>query len=605
MILTHALDFANQEGIDFTCKKWMLLQVGTYSMRYPDVFAILFKLILEPIINYGVRADVIEHSLQSQFKELRDYLPKLWSDSSSIKHLYKILIVIDDAHNLGNMDSHGTFFSSMRGSELKEDMRPLLSPMVQGFCRIAPDTNIFSVVPCGTGPSIYNLRSLAESAEKGYQSDLPRSQTSKAGNPWSKYRDTVALFQPIVLAIQLVLIASAKGDVNNNEDPWNTAIDEIEAQLTSAAGKYSGTGNICYDIRKVISTAENNPIRFVKYRNIRTTLELFVLKHQLYGISVELDNVEGPLIEASVGRIRGHELLARKSAIGGASTTVIDEPFVLQAVINYFQQYDDDGDLNTTMTALWKFVDKPSSYVHVWELIMISTLEYIFHNKVLSTTPLGVQAEVYSLLKKEATIVGLDNKHKANVTRVESLDQFLNAHSRGNSKLDGKDVLPFYFPKETPSGPDIVFVLQFESAGYCTVFVQTKLREKFSTEAAFRTVHSTTIDGHIEDDSSLEDYCTCSVIHPEYPETTCKPYIGLVIAYPDTLTEDMDVDSMTKKTRQSQLKPPPKLKQIPLMIDQSNTESVFPAAHMKALQLLKTTKRKAVDDNESQAEIGK
>ncbi|KAF9404003.1 hypothetical protein BGZ76_007140, partial [Entomortierella beljakovae] len=72
----------------------------------------------------------------------------------------------------------------------------------------------------------------------------------------------------------------------------------------------------------------------------------------------------------------------------------------------------------------------------------------------------------------------------------------------------------------------------------------------------------------------------------------------LVIAFPNTLTIDRDIDSMTKKTCQSQLKPPPKLKQIPLMIDKSNIESVFPVAHMNALKLLKTTKRKAIDDNE-------
>jgi len=65
--------------------------------------------------------------------------------------------------------------------------------------------------------------------------------------------------------------------------------------------------------------------------SIRDTLGLFLLRYNLLeATEIVLEN-EAYLVEAAFGRIK---------LIGGAARTVIDEPFVLQAVKAFFQESD-------------------------------------------------------------------------------------------------------------------------------------------------------------------------------------------------------------------------------------------------------------------------
>ncbi|KAF9146969.1 hypothetical protein BG015_011443 [Linnemannia schmuckeri] len=57
-----------------------------------------------------------------------------------------------------------------------------------------------------------------------------------------------------------------------------------------------------------------------------------------------------------------------------------------------------------------------------------------------------------------------------------SLSEFLEAHIKNGSRSrnDWSQVPVFYHPAETPSGPDIVFVLHFDNYGFCPIFIQLK-----------------------------------------------------------------------------------------------------------------------------------
>jgi len=224
-------------------------------------------------------------------------------------------------------------------------------------------------------------------------------------------------------------------------------------------------------------------------------------------------------------------------------------------------------------------------------MAVIPSLVHVFDDKVLSDTAL-VPSEVrcdkdpLKFLSKKARIVGLDPYMLGTDHRSMSLDEFLEAHVEKDShpRKDGKQVPAFYHPAETPSGPDIVFVLHFDNHGFCPVFVQLKLRAsmgQLETQSAFTTVKADAVQDHLGE-TKLEKFCTVSP----------KSFLGIVIAYPAELP---GVEGLYPELRRSERILSAQEEQTPqcisLRIDKNNIHSLFPEAHMKALDLLKGVKR--------------
>ncbi|KAF9157524.1 hypothetical protein BGX21_003998 [Mortierella sp. AD011] len=108
-----------------------------------------------------------------------------------------------------------------------------------------------------------------------------------------------------------------------------------------------------------------------------------------------------------------------------------------------------------------------------------------------------------------------------------SLDEFLGAHVNHSSHKDGESVPPFYHPAETPSGPDVAFVLHFDNHGYCLVFVQLKMRHKMTlseTRNVFSTVKSKVVESHLQEEI-LQTFCIGE----------SKRFFSVGIAYPAEL----------------------------------------------------------------------
>jgi hypothetical protein len=372
----------------------------------------------------------------------------------------------------------------------------------------------------------------------------------------------------------------------NDKFDWKLAIEETELKLTSTDIRYCGKGNIVYDISRMISRVSQFESRYAKYQNIRTILQLFVLQHYLHGRPAILNTEEAPLVEASVGRIL--------EIAGQATGTVLDEPFALRATVNYFRQHDPD--FHSAICSLFNLSSKETVLGSTWEMAVLPSLVYVFDNKVLSDTALVPSEAVRSdngLLDSKARIVGLDPHMLRTDCRSMSLNEFLEAHveNGSRSRKDGKQVPAFYHPAEMPSGPDLAFVLHFDQYGFCPVFIQLKLRASMKlpeTQSAFTTVKADAVQGHLGE-IKLERFCTVSP----------KRFLGVVVAYP---TELPGVECLFPKLRKSERIGAAQMNQVPqcisLRIDKNNIHSLFPEAHMRALDLLKGVKRDLGQDSD-------
>ncbi|KAF9115046.1 hypothetical protein BGW39_003164, partial [Mortierella sp. 14UC] len=307
----------------------MLLQVGFRTMGVKDLFAMLFTSIANEIHLHSVDITTMSAFARERFSSLRQRLPNLTSDTPSQRFDYKILLVIDEAQNLGK-EEFGTFLSQQIPSEAERRagpgsldgyLRPILSPLVHGLYQISADKNLFCVIPCGTGLSVFDMKWLEDSAPvpKGYRERL---------GPFTDFQGWESVKQ-----VQQYRDLAHRFRYRNGRSDWRLAIKETEDTLSSKEPRYYGKGNIVFDISRMIRRVHNFESRYAKYQNIRTTLKAFVLEHYLHGSPLLLNKEEAPLVEASVGRILN---------FGEDTATVLDEPFALRAAVNYFRRYDSD-----------------------------------------------------------------------------------------------------------------------------------------------------------------------------------------------------------------------------------------------------------------------
>lgn len=174
IILQHCLNIAEHEGTSFTCQHWMLLQLGFSTLGFKDLFASLFASFAGVIHRHSIGIALMTDFVTRRFSELYQRLLNLSFNRPFQNDDLKILLVVDEAQNLGKMD-FGTFISQQISSESEgQGLRPILSPLVHGFYQIAPDHRQFCVITCGTGLSILDMSWLEDSAPlpKGYKKQL-------------------------------------------------------------------------------------------------------------------------------------------------------------------------------------------------------------------------------------------------------------------------------------------------------------------------------------------------------------------------------------------------------------------------------------------------
>ncbi|KAF9342989.1 hypothetical protein BGX26_006469, partial [Mortierella sp. AD094] len=111
---------------------------------------------------------------------------------------------------------------------------------------------------------------------------------------------------------------------------WKSAIDNTETMLISCK-EQERRGNLIGELIRVESKIAKHPQQFASLSSIKETLGLFIYRWFILGETAIVLEDEAQLVEAAFGRIK---------MLGGNARTVLDEPFVLLAAKNYFNQKD-------------------------------------------------------------------------------------------------------------------------------------------------------------------------------------------------------------------------------------------------------------------------
>ncbi|KAG0273750.1 hypothetical protein BGZ95_010466 [Linnemannia exigua] len=577
----------------------MILQVCFRTLGFEDLFSSLFMLFADMIYIHSINITSMSSFVRARFVELRQRLLDLTLSTPSQRINYKILLVVDEAHNLGKMD-FGTFLSQQGPLEPEgliatashnDCARPILFPLVHGFCQIAVDIGHFSVVPCETGLSIFDVEWLEDPAsfpkgsnkqlgpftDFGGWESLEQVQTYRDLLRRSLHNDEARLifdtrvpdvsmaelferlrgrYRPIVSTLEHMIMCS------NGTVDWRLAIKETEDSLSSTELRYNGEGNITFAISRMIQRVASYELRYAKYHHVRDTLQSFVMGYYLHGRPFLIDLEEVPLVEACVGRIPN---------------------FALRAAVNYFRQYDPDFHRAICWTL---FRVSASVLGYLWDMAVLPSLAHVFHDKIPSKTNVFRKgaSSFDPILNRKAEIVGYVNHLTLGTDfRSMSLDKFLDAHVNCGSRKSGKPVPPFYRLANKLPGPDIAFVLRLENHDYCPVFIQLKMRHKISkteTQSAFATVESEAVQGHLQK-TTLQTFCTGH----------SKRFLGVVIAYPAKLA---DLEGTFPEASRGELIRPAQGEApqcISIGIDRNNIYDLFPENHMQALDTLQGIKR--------------
>ncbi|KAF9536251.1 hypothetical protein EC957_011851 [Mortierella hygrophila] len=236
-------------------------------------------------------------------------------------------------------------------------------------------------------------------------------------------------------------------------------LGDLRADIKKIADRFFATGSPASDFLDAYVRGEKSlPVTTVD----QETLGLFLYRYCLLDATeIVLEN-EVQLVEAAFGRIK---------IFGGTARTVLDEPFVLKATLNYFREKDPS--LVSAAERAMLHSDNASVYGGMRETMMPHVFLETFKSRPLSSWPLLANYSLLDQLIGDVTIVGYDEQQPnlAASHRNLTTQQFMKAHVENNSKKGGQDIPPFYFPAPHISGPDVVFYIKI-GGNIFPVFVQ-------------------------------------------------------------------------------------------------------------------------------------
>ncbi|KAG0249258.1 hypothetical protein BG011_009459 [Mortierella polycephala] len=272
--------------------------------------------------------------------------------------------------------------------------------------------------------------------------------------------------------------------------------------------------------------------------------------------------------------------LARIKVVGYRENTVLDEPFVMKAIEEYFSA--NDPYLKEEIQQLVQLSNSPLGHEITWEYMLMSIFSETFKTRPLSEWPHAPPiSEMCAALVGKVEIVGWKepgSERGALSPKHISMEDFMDAHVNRNSIRNNKAVAPFiFFPKPKPSGPDMVFFIRIGER-IIPVAVQLKLRQNFSKEDREEAVSTVSVEKTDCHAKTFRDFC---------PE---KIYVSVIVAYPVKWT--------------SKLAPRPDIKfegdddlqQVVINVEDSNFGKIFAGDHVKFIDRLKTLGERSVQD---------
>ncbi|KAG0370132.1 hypothetical protein BGX24_002120 [Mortierella sp. AD032] len=415
-------------------------------------------------------------------------------------------------------------------------------------------------------------------------------------------------FRPIVTTIEDIIM---KGSTSY----WREAIERRVQAMAHHPGRFLLSGSLCSQIKRMLNKVAKRPAEFKDAVQLRHVLRQIVICQASLGLSWSLPGEERILIESAIARLRK----TSDGAAGGKTTvsTVVDEPFVIQAAYNFIQEEDEE------FYSQFRYQYGDSE---IFELHAPLDLIYAFHKKQLkqglfsvpkpaehqSTTALGTLIPAFEPVSFPrhlfahghlAIIVGWEeylcgSEYKGMLT----MNDFMEAHYNNGSRKDGHQVPPFYYSEPSNPGPDIIFVLQIDHQLY-PVFVQTKLFGDTSevaspkdVEEARLIVHETNIKTHLP---NLAMYCPGG------------KYLSLLYYVHSTIDKTSLREAETEATRRDHNNRAwdstdgdnTRLTQLLMIIDSSNIRDFVPEGVVDLHECAKGTKRVLVTELEFEGDL--
>ncbi|KAG0369043.1 hypothetical protein BGX24_002566, partial [Mortierella sp. AD032] len=371
------------------------------------------------------------------------------------------------------------------------ELRSILSPIVHGLRNISEIERDYCVVTCGTDIGADELEVLLGSGGIGSGSTVQVDRRI-VDFPYWETVDQVAMY------------INNLGDLmSENDKAW------LHTMIPEAA------------VQEMLDKVAKDPAKFKDALDLKHVLKQTVVLRASLGLPWSLQGEEPILVESAFGRLR---IAADKAAAGKTTSTIIDEPFVFHAAYNFIKN-EDEG-FYKHFRELYRDLQDPQSEGKIFERHAPLDLIYAFHKKQLKQELFSIpKAAVLTkepktpipqfepvifprhLFKHPATIVGWGGyEWGARYKKTLTMGDFLEAHCKHGSRRGDSTVPPFYYPESSPSGPDIVFVLQIDGQLY-PVFVQNKLLNKISpgdVEEGRLTVHASRIKAFLP---NLATYC--------------------------------------------------------------------------------------------------
>ncbi|KAF9131526.1 hypothetical protein BGW39_001702 [Mortierella sp. 14UC] len=623
LVLQYCLSLGRHDT--FTCDRWMLLQVcpGAFEPAVPDVFDSIFQALLDVYHNQipAISFPNLKRLLQAQFHLVQGLLSSYASDSPPSK----FLVVLDEAQTLSD---HGKdcFVSHADSS----DLRSILSPIIHGLRSISNNTQDYCVVTCGAGIGADELEVLLSSGGIGssweqvnrrivdFQGWETMDQVAMyinnlgdlmCGDDKARLHTLIpeaaiqelffrlrGRFRPIVSTIEEII---AKGSPSY----WKKAIEQRVHSLVHYPECFPVRGNLCSDIKRMLDKVAKDPAKFKDALDLKHVLKQTVVLRASLGLPWSLQGEEPMLVESAFGRLR---ITADMAAAGKTTSTIIDEPFVFRAAYNFIKN-EEEG-FYKLFREQYRDLQDPQFEGKIFERHAPLDLIYAFHKKQLKQELFSIpKAAVHRkppktpipqfepvtfprhLFEHPATVVGWEGyEWGARYTETLTMGEFLEAHYKHGSRRGDSTVLPFYYPESSPSGPDIVFVLQIDGQLY-PVFVQNKLLDKSfpaDVEEARLTVHASRIKAYLP---NLATYCPGG------------KYLSLIYAHPAIVktprkgwnSGDLWASESEIGTDRNQVfkDGDVELIQLLMIIDGNNMHDYLPGEVVELLDSVKGTKR--------------
>ncbi|KAF9084469.1 hypothetical protein BGX23_010490 [Mortierella sp. AD031] len=357
MVLDYCLGVPGSRQT-FSSSSWAILQVCPTAFN--DVFLTLFIELFSTLKQRAVSALILMSIVSEEFESVQGRL--IAHDYPNFTGNSKLRLIVDEAQILSNQGN-----TPRQLFDMETEIQPLLFTILEGLRCIGVAEGPL-IVYCGTGLSVLI------GSNSSFQDGNPNSFPYFEFPGWTSRED----IQSYVNRVKEQLPGDeSRKRVDALIPP--AAIDMLYERLT---GRF---GPIVSAIEDILSSGDQSGWRLETRMahftdctwssSIKEVLKLYLYRHRLLGVTeLVLPQGKAELVEAAFGRVKLFEQEAR---------IVLDEPFVLQAILNYYRAKD------PFLLAAWegapRYSSNPAAHGNVWEAMMPPVFVEAFKNRPLSS----------------------------------------------------------------------------------------------------------------------------------------------------------------------------------------------------------------------------